>query len=48
MKKKSQVIKKRKGRRKYNSEIKSNGGGKEAKRDGKCWRKCNRRCIQIK
>ena len=28
--------------------MKSSGGGKEAKREGKGWRKCHRRCVQIK
>ena len=28
--------------------MKSSGGGKEAKREGKGWSKCNHRCVQIK
>ena len=33
---------------KCNGEVESSGGGKEAKREEKGWRKCNYRCVLIK
>ena len=33
--------------RKCNSKVESSRGGKEVKREGKGWRKCNRRCGLI-
>ena len=41
-------MKKRKWWRKCNGEVKSSGGGKEAKREEKGWRKRNHRHVLIK